>query len=113
MHNNKPLRQKNRLTNIILNIEKMKNGHVKKYHVLHDEEIKVISNFCKENKIIHEILNEYYNNKFGEIIIKNNKQTYIRVWKGYRPKFSLSLPYNRQFVKYFLVDGTESSKSIE
>ena len=52
MHNNKPLRKKNRLNNIIANIEKLKKGYVKKYHVIKDDEIEIITEYCKNNKII-------------------------------------------------------------
>lgn len=105
MHNNKPLRKQNRLNNIILNIHKMKKGHVKKYHIINSDEIQIISEYCKNNKIIHEVLHEENNN--------DKRNRYVRVWKGYNPKFDSSIPYEEQIVKYFLHDGTASYKSLE
>ena len=36
--------------------------------------------------------------------INQEEEIYIRVWKGYTPKFDLTIPYKGQIVKYFLFD---------
>lgn len=102
-------RVEKRLTTIKEHIMKLKDGKIKMYHILNKGETKVIDDFCREHKILHQIIvtddtfssfliggcNDFYSREDKEYF---TRRVYVKVWKGFQTHHDPHKPRLSQLV---------------